>query len=123
MPPGRGHCPHRPVHPVWQSRGDGTFFLAGTVSDGQNERTSVLVSGDFAHDGKTDLLAGLQLSLQMALFTNMGGGAFQRSFCATGVSTTGMLAVDLNNDGKLDLVISNYELSYRPPSAVVIFGQ
>ena len=103
--------------------GDGTFYQGTVLSDGQNIATGGLAAGNFSHNGRSDIVAGLFGAFQVALFTNLGDGRFQRMYYASGVATTNMLVVDLNNDGKLDIVITNYQLPYRPASAVVIFGK
>jgi hypothetical protein len=56
------------------------------------------------------------------LFNN-GNGEFSRSFFASGADVVAMTASDLNQDGKLDLVIGNFLLDSAPPNVDVVFHQ
>jgi RHS repeat-associated protein len=47
--------------------------------------------------------------------------ALPGSFFASGADTAGMIATDLNGDGKPDLVIGNFMLSFRPANVDVVF--
>jgi hypothetical protein len=104
---------------IWYGRGDGSFYEGTEVDPGQY--AGALAVGDFNGDGRPDLAVGLILSHQVCLFFNDGKGEFTRSFFASGADTNSMLAADLNKDGKPDLVITNYMLSFRPPNVDVIF--
>ncbi|HVB87779.1 MAG TPA: VCBS repeat-containing protein [Candidatus Dormibacteraeota bacterium] len=102
-------------------RGDGSFYLQGELTGGQY--AGGIAVGDFNGDGRLDILAGLEFAEQLVLYTNDGQGGFEVSYFASGANTNTMACADLNKDGKPDVVIVNYGLSYRPPNALLIFGQ
>jgi hypothetical protein len=104
---------------IYYSNGDGTFYEATEIDPGQEP--GVLVSGDFNGDGRTDLAVGLMLSQQACLLFNNGNGEFTRSFFASGAFAVSMTTSDLNRDGKPDLIIGNFVLSYEPANVDVIF--
>jgi hypothetical protein len=113
---------------VAYGNGDGTFLQPVTLSFLASGFTSTYAA-DVTGDGKTDLVAldtvtgncdgyGCPASLQATVFANLGGGKFQplgtftlSSSSACGCAFT-MLAslsfVDLNDDGKLDMVAQSY---------------
>ncbi len=111
--------PGDPTISIWYSRGDGTFYEATEIDPGQ--QIGALAVGDFDGNGRPDLAVGLMLTQQVALFFNSGKGQFTRSFFASGANTNGMIVSDLNRDGKPDLVIENFMLSFRPPNVDVVF--
>jgi hypothetical protein len=102
-------------------RGDGSFYLQGQVTGG--EYAGGIAVGDFNGDGRPDILTGLMFAQQLALYTNDGHGGFELSYFASGVNTTNLACADLNLDGKIDVVAVNFEVGFRPPNAVVIFGK
>jgi hypothetical protein len=61
------------------------------------------------------------LSAQGGIFFNQGQGTFSSSHFATGATATAMIAADLNRTGKPDLVIINFEESFRPPNVGIAF--
>jgi hypothetical protein len=79
-------------------KGDGTFQspVAYPISIIPDTTTSPIISGDFNHDGKLDVIAGLTVLL------GNGDGTFQQG--VTLPSSIGLLlsAGDFNGDGKLD---------------------
>jgi hypothetical protein len=106
---------------IWYSKGDGTFYQ-GTVLD-PGQYPGAMVVGDFNGDGKPDIAVGLMLSQQGCLLLNSGNGQFTRSFFASGADTVAMVSSDLNQNGKLDLVIGNFVLDAVPPNIDVVFHQ
>lgn len=99
--------------------GDGTFVEGWTTYGGDNSR---FVVGDFNGDGKLDLLASSQEStsrngnqFDLNIFIGNGNGTFQPAqriaTIAVPVGDLGApsyLVTDLNQDGKLDIVFSNF---------------
>jgi hypothetical protein len=108
---------------VYYSKGDGTFYQQTELNVGPEDYSQALEVADFNGDGRPDIVACLFLSQQCVLYTNDGTGGFQRSYLASGSSSTAVLAVDLTGQAKLDLVISNYGLGFRPPNFNVILHQ
>jgi len=106
---------------VYYSKGDGTFYQQTQLNVGPEDSSQALAVADFNGDGRPDIVACLFFSEQCVLYTNDGSGGFQRSYLASGSTSTAILAVDLTGQGKPDLVISNYVLDFRPPNFNVIF--
>jgi hypothetical protein len=106
---------------IYYSNGDGTFYQGTQVDPGQYP--GAMVVGDFNGDGRPDLAVGLMLSQQACLLFNNGDGQFSRSFFASGADVVAMIASDLNQNGKLDLVIGNFVVDFAPPNIDVVFHQ
>jgi len=106
---------------IYYSKGDGTFYQATVIDPGQ--QPGAIAVGDFNNDGLADLAVGLLLSQQTSMLLNAGNGQFTRSFFASGASAIAMITSDLNQDGKTDLVIGNFVLSFEPANVDVVFHQ
>ncbi len=81
-----------------------------TASSGGISATAI-VSGDFNSDGKADLAIVGQSngSGTLAILFGNGDGTFQAPVAIpAGISPFYLLAADLNGDGKLDLIFSDY---------------
>jgi hypothetical protein len=104
---------------IYYSNGDGTFYLATLIQPEQF--VNGLAVGDFDGDGHLDLACGLINSHDAVIFFNNGQGEFSRSFFATGAFAIGLTAADLNHNGKLDLIVPNFILDFRPTNADIIF--
>jgi hypothetical protein len=92
--------------------GDGTFKAAKNVAIGKN--CTGLVAGDFNGDGNDDLALvrpgdpTVNDDGDVTIFLGNGDGTFQRGQVLTpGNNPSTSLAVDLNGDQRLDLVIAN----------------
>jgi hypothetical protein len=95
---------------VMMGNGDGTFTTKNTFAGASASSVAV---ADLNGDGKLDL-AVAQYSLgtpsTVAVLLGQGGGDFgpAREF-ATGDDPVSVVAADVNGDGKLDLVTSNFD--------------
>jgi hypothetical protein len=106
---------------VWYGTGTGDFYMHGGFTSEQ--ALYGMVVGDFNHDDLPDLAAGMLGPNQIVVFINDGKGGFERSFYASGAAAINLAAGDFNQDGKTDLVVSNYVVLQAPPNALVIFGK
>lgn len=79
--------------------------------------TGALVAGDFNNDSKPDLIECCNSSTQMVFRAGNGDGTFQAPVIAfaTPVAINNMVAVDVNGDGKLDLVAVAAQNPPAPP--------
>jgi hypothetical protein len=91
----------------------GVFTLASTVQGVGSVR--VLAVGDFNNDGQPDLVCSSDVNTLQIVF-NTGNGTFAPgpSFegALPGVELRGIAVLDINGDGKLDLVSSTYNNNY-----------
>jgi len=85
--------------------GDGTFTAGATYSVG-TELNSVAVA-DFNRDGKLDIAVADGLGGQIAVLLGNGDGTFQVPADYPAYFPGAILATDLNEDGKQDLVVTN----------------
>ena len=89
--------------------GDGTFRYSSTILPDDQE-VAELVFGEFDGDGKTDFILR-RLGGQTSFCKGNGDGTFQagRVLPDTGASTQfdTLRAVDLNGDGRLDLILNH----------------
>ncbi len=84
---------------------DGTFSQGAAINDGASSRASI-AAGDFDGDGKPDLAVGLNGMVRLLHGNGNGTFTFLRDL-STGLANSDLLAVDLNGDGRLDLVVTN----------------
>lgn len=98
---------------------DGAKFVDGHSFDWDRfQRNS---GGDFNGDGRLDIAAESGSSHQVCMLFNQGNGQFTRSFFAAGVFSGPMMAFDLNNDGKSDLILANYGFDFAPRNVNIVF--
>ena len=124
---------------LYRNRGDGTFEETGMLaevavdSDGRTYAGMGIDFGDFNNDGLPDLVITNLANQKYALYRNNGDGSFTYDTYATGLarmtllhSGWGIHFVDYDNDGRLDLLVSqghdldtvelNYpQLHYKEP--------
>ena len=84
--------------------------------------TQDLAAGDFNGDGRIDLVVTINdPQIGLSLLTGRGDGTFnaQVNFANTsGFDSPAVVAADLNNDGKLDVVIAHQIACYTAPCTV-----
>jgi hypothetical protein len=103
---------------VWffPGKGDGTFGAGVGSSLGATYTlfsTTRLVAADFNRDGKLDLAMVISTSTgpAVAIMLGNGDGTFQapKLTSAPGARPTWLEVADLNKDGKLDMVVTQYQ--------------
>ncbi len=116
---------------VLLGNGDGTFQPPQTVYSvpGPTAQTLFVVAADLTGDGKEDLVVADSMNDVTVLLNNSAPGTDAVSFAppqtfsigATSWSplADGVVATDLNGDGKMDLVVSNFGVS----SLTVLLGR
>jgi hypothetical protein len=95
---------------VLMGNGDGTFKTGTVLADIHTGAHSVAVA-DFNNDGILDLVIGEETSGTTSLAFGKGNGSFQPlTGYSTGSDPTVEIGADLNGDGFLDLVTSNFNV-------------
>ena len=105
---------------LFRNRGNGTFVEEGLVSgaalssDGRPQAGMGVDAGDYNGDGLPDLVVTNFSHDYNTLYENGPAGAFTDRSYATGIASTagpylgwGVKFVDVDNDGRLDIFISN----------------
>ena len=102
---------------------DEVGVTAGAAYDGNGRATASMgvVADDLDGDGRIDLFHVNFLNEPSTLLRNLGGGQFDditigAGLDATGRTTTGFgaVALDAENDGRLDVFIANGHVDHRP---------
>lgn len=102
---------------VMLGNGNGTFrakvdFAAGAPAQD-------LASGDFNSDGKVDLVVSLNdPQVSLSLLTGNGDGTFNAPVTfanSSGFDSPAIVATDLDNDGRLDVVLAHAISCFSPP--------
>jgi len=98
---------------VLLNNGDGTFQAVVTYPTDQHSQS--VTTGDFNSDGKRDLAVGNydggNGTGNVSILLGNGNGTFQAAVNYNGVNPAGLVATDLNGDGKLDLVFSSFSIN------------
>lgn len=95
-----------------------TVMIGGTPTNTGNPKPRIIVSGDFNGDGKADLawtndydnVSNFEVAGTVGIAINNGTATPFSSVTATreiGNNPYGLIATDLNGDGKLDLIAAN----------------
>jgi hypothetical protein len=98
---------------LYRNRGDGTFsrIISGPVVEDTIDGGGVW--GDYDNDGAIDLFVANYSDIKDFLYHNSGDGTFTRNLTPPVATEGGKAAVpgwaDYNNDGHLDLVVSNLD--------------
>ena len=104
---------------VMLGNGDGTFRPTVEYPVSASAQPQAIVAGDFNRDGVPDLMVTLNdPGINLALITGFGDGSFgpPTHFAnATGFDSPAIAAVDLDNDGNLDVVVGHSLACYQAP--------
>ena len=99
---------------VWPALDPGRFRRSRVVYQSDVDDVSPLASGDVTGDGRPDLVLPYSNYYEdngVRVFVNRGAGKFvrQRRFLSTGQPPVAAALVDLDGDGRLDLITANDE--------------
>jgi len=96
---------------VLTNNGNGGFGLDATLTVGSGPAS--VIAADVNGDGKPDLISANAYDGTLTVFTNNGDGSFSLDATlnvglSSGSSPENVVAVDVNGDGKLDLVSADF---------------
>ena len=110
------------AHNLLINNGNGSFTSAGDLLPGiPSTMTKGAVWGDFDGDGFVDLYVGgyedwPSVSYPDRIFHNDGGTGFSSAWIQTsGHRARGITSADFDEDGDLDVYVSNYRLQIPDP--------
>ena len=99
---------------IWLYKGDGsgsfTPSMIGTASGSASDNYA-LAAADFDNDGKVDIVLGGSSNGNPYFFKGNGNGTFQAPILVPSLhpgTHNAIDAYDLNNDGKVDIVLADY---------------
>src|ERR687893_2305927 len=102
---------------VMLNNGDGTF--QPMVQYPVAGATQAVAAGDFTSDGRVDVVVTISSpQISLALLPGNGDGTFSAPIHfpnTSGFDSPGVVATDLNNDGKLDVVIMHSIACFTAP--------
>lgn len=94
-----------------EGHGKNLWLLSGpdfkpTLLDEEMYDAHCLTVADFDGDGKPDIAACSNSMATIAIYFNLGGGSFRKVVIDDGQCAYDLRAVDLNGDGRLDLLVA-----------------
>jgi len=101
---------------VLTNNGTGGFNLASSPATGSDSGPVSVVAADVNNDGKLDLICansgnpfgGNSVGHSLSVLTNSGNGIFKLASTPTvGPAPSSVVAMDINGDGKVDLICAN----------------
>jgi FG-GAP-like repeat len=111
---------------VLLGKGDGTFQPQKQFLVGAGSNPHALVAGDFNRDGLPDLAVSTFVSGDVRIFLGSGDGTFNLfslfSLAPVSVQAGDLDVADFNEDGRLDLVVTNFDPASGSSNATVLFG-
>jgi Ca2+-binding RTX toxin-like protein len=107
-------------------KGNGEF-QSSSVTVGDRVQPYSVALGDLNKDGNLDLITADSYTDSVTVLLGKGDGGFRSpksySVGAVGVTPTGIATGDFNNDGKLDVVVSNVSRSAQNVSVLIGDGE
>ncbi len=102
-----------------------SVFLA--PNPGATPLAGPVVTGDFNNDGKVDLVVGQTSSDgttgSLLFYKGMGNGTFAAPVTTTSsLPVMGLLAADINGDGRLDVMIGTINGDFGPVTGIAFLG-
>ncbi len=94
---------------------EGGAFPRGDALDAFSRAVAI---GDLDGDGQVDYLAGHDRSDKITVLLGRKGGTFEKGPAITGLLESGAIPVDLDGDGKLDLLVS--QRGYHPAKRMIL---